>query len=410
MWFGGRDAWEEDWWFYVSNEHTLISICRGHAMHHFERFDPDLLLDCVICFTLFLSALVQNRHPPHNGLVTYGLWVCVASIALVAYDFLLRFMATSPCLQPGGCLHKYVGSVATAASTRASRVYISRIHTILRVFSLSRVGGDRGPRPRHVLRDLRAHARRQLYLGVRAAGLLLLQRREAKKVLARRRRGRRVPLRLRAAGSATCATRALKGELRRHGPMTSRTPSRGARRSSSARSAPSPPRRARARSSSSSARAGPGPRRRRGAQARGVGSAPVADAAARRRRRRRSAGRGFVVIRGAHVRLRACRTPGLQALTRLCAPEGVGLGVGTDPPQAASRQRAPPRPRRALVGDLCTIGHVTGPGRWTRVAHVDAGVARVDHRDIGPRSVDLRARGRRRGFRRAAEGAASRRP
>ena len=39
VWFGGRDAWEEDWWFYVSNEHTLISICRGHAMHHFERFD-----------------------------------------------------------------------------------------------------------------------------------------------------------------------------------------------------------------------------------------------------------------------------------------------------------------------------------------------------------------------------------
>ena len=106
MWFGGRDAWEEDWWFYVSNEHTLISICRGHAMHHFERFDRICYLMCVICFTLFLSALVQNRHPPHNGLVTYGLWVCVASIALVAYDFLLRFMATSPCLQPGGCLHK----------------------------------------------------------------------------------------------------------------------------------------------------------------------------------------------------------------------------------------------------------------------------------------------------------------
>ena len=106
VWFGGRDAWEEDWWFYVSNEHTLISICRGHAMHHFERFDRICYLCCVICFTLFLSALVQNRHPPHNGLVTYGLWVCVASIALVAYDFLLRFMATSPCLQPGGCLHK----------------------------------------------------------------------------------------------------------------------------------------------------------------------------------------------------------------------------------------------------------------------------------------------------------------
>ena len=106
VWFGGKDAWEEDWWFYVSNEHTLISICRGHAMHHFERFDRICYLMCVICFTLFLSALVQNRHPPHNGLVTYGLWVCVASIALVAYDFLLRFMATSPCLQPGGCLHK----------------------------------------------------------------------------------------------------------------------------------------------------------------------------------------------------------------------------------------------------------------------------------------------------------------
>ena len=75
-------------------------------MHHFERFDRICYLMCVICFTLFLSALVQNRHPPHNGLVTYGLWVCVASIALVAYDFLLRFMATSPCLQPGGCLHK----------------------------------------------------------------------------------------------------------------------------------------------------------------------------------------------------------------------------------------------------------------------------------------------------------------
>ena len=75
-------------------------------MHHFERFDRICYLMCVICFTLFLSALVQNRHPPHNGLVTYGLWVCAASIALVLYDQLLRFMATSPCLQPGGCLHK----------------------------------------------------------------------------------------------------------------------------------------------------------------------------------------------------------------------------------------------------------------------------------------------------------------
>lgn len=105
VWFGSTDSWREDWWFYVANEHTLISICRGHAMHHFERFDRICYLCCVICFTLFLSALVQNKHPPHNGLVEYGVYITLASIALVAYDALLRFMATCPCIQPGGCLH-----------------------------------------------------------------------------------------------------------------------------------------------------------------------------------------------------------------------------------------------------------------------------------------------------------------
>mmetsp|Transcript_24355 Transcript_24355/g.76101 ORF Transcript_24355/g.76101 Transcript_24355/m.76101 type:complete len:347 (+) Transcript_24355:135-1175(+) len=105
VWFGARDDWWQDWVFYVENQHTLVSMWRGHAMHPFERFDRVCYFLCVVCFSLFLSAYVQNAHPPHNGLAEYGVWVCLASALLVLYDVILKFIATSPCLQPGGSLH-----------------------------------------------------------------------------------------------------------------------------------------------------------------------------------------------------------------------------------------------------------------------------------------------------------------
>ena len=102
VWFGGRDLWWRDWVFWVENEHTLISTWRGHACHPFERFDRVCYFLCVLCFSLFLSAYVQHEHPIHAGFGAYCLWITLSSVLLVAYDVLLRFFATCPCMHPGG--------------------------------------------------------------------------------------------------------------------------------------------------------------------------------------------------------------------------------------------------------------------------------------------------------------------
>lgn len=105
VWFGGPDAWWEDWIFFLENEHTLVSMWRGHALHPFDRTDRMIYFVCVLCFSLFMSAYVQSEHPLSEGAVDYCGWVTLSSLLLVAYDYMLRFIATSPCMQPGGSLH-----------------------------------------------------------------------------------------------------------------------------------------------------------------------------------------------------------------------------------------------------------------------------------------------------------------
>eukprot|EP00629_Pelagomonadales_sp_RCC1024_P004082 CAMPEP_0119277632 /NCGR_PEP_ID=MMETSP1329-20130426/17572_1 /TAXON_ID=114041 /ORGANISM="Genus nov. species nov., Strain RCC1024" /LENGTH=277 /DNA_ID=CAMNT_0007278117 /DNA_START=237 /DNA_END=1066 /DNA_ORIENTATION=- len=107
VWFGGVGDWQHDWLFYVENEHTLVSMFRGHALHPFERLDRACYFFCIVCFTLFMSAYVQNAHPIHQGVVQYGLWITLSSALLVVYEIVLRFLATSPCMQPGGSLHGF---------------------------------------------------------------------------------------------------------------------------------------------------------------------------------------------------------------------------------------------------------------------------------------------------------------
>jgi len=105
VWYGhGRKVgeWKEDWLFYVQNEHTLLSIWCGHALHPFDRFDRVMYFLCVASFSLFMSAYVNAAHPHSKGLVEYGGWLVLSSILLVFYDYLLKFLATSPCMQPGG--------------------------------------------------------------------------------------------------------------------------------------------------------------------------------------------------------------------------------------------------------------------------------------------------------------------
>ncbi|KAJ8600313.1 hypothetical protein CTAYLR_000618 [Chrysophaeum taylorii] len=106
VWFGGEE-WKEDWLFYLENEHTLVSMWRGHALHPFDRTDRVCYFVCVLCFSLFMSAYVQNEHPRSAGALEYAGWLTLSSILLVAYDYGLRFFATSPCLQPGGCLYGF---------------------------------------------------------------------------------------------------------------------------------------------------------------------------------------------------------------------------------------------------------------------------------------------------------------
>lgn len=105
VWFGGPNAWREDCLFYFETEHTLASICRGHALHPFERFDRVVYLLCVLCFSLFMSAYIQNVHPQSESVSMYWAFVTLSAILLVVYDFMLRFLATSPCMQPGGSLY-----------------------------------------------------------------------------------------------------------------------------------------------------------------------------------------------------------------------------------------------------------------------------------------------------------------
>lgn len=105
VWFGGPDMWWEDWLFFLENEHTLVSMWRGHALHPFNRTDRVCYFVCVVCFSLFMSAYIQANHPRDQGQLEYGGWLLLSSILLVVYDYGLRFIATSPCMQPGGSLH-----------------------------------------------------------------------------------------------------------------------------------------------------------------------------------------------------------------------------------------------------------------------------------------------------------------
>lgn len=105
VWFGGPDMWVEDLLFYFQNEHTVLSMWRGHALHPFDRFDRRCYFACVVCFSLFMSAYVQNSHPESEDRVMYGFWLLFSSVLLVVYDYGLRFIATSPCMQHGGSLY-----------------------------------------------------------------------------------------------------------------------------------------------------------------------------------------------------------------------------------------------------------------------------------------------------------------
>lgn len=104
VWFGGPGDWERDWLFYVENSHTLVSMCRGHALHPFDRYDRVCYLCCVLCMNLFISAWLQRERDEVARLEYY--WSLVVwSVWLVVYDNVLRLLATSPCFQLGGSLY-----------------------------------------------------------------------------------------------------------------------------------------------------------------------------------------------------------------------------------------------------------------------------------------------------------------
>lgn len=109
VWFGhGRNIgqWKDDWFFYLQNEHTLLSMWRCHALHPFDRFDRAMYFFCIACLSLFLSAYLNAAHPVDKvGYGTYFGWMILCSMGLVAYEFLLKFIAVSPCMQPGGSCH-----------------------------------------------------------------------------------------------------------------------------------------------------------------------------------------------------------------------------------------------------------------------------------------------------------------
>lgn len=107
VWFGGVDDWQRDWMFFLENSHTLLSMCRGHALHHFDRFDRFAHLCCVLCFNLFVSAWLQLEKNEDETFVYYA-HVAAWSVVLVAYDNVLRFLATSPCFHVGGRLHGFI--------------------------------------------------------------------------------------------------------------------------------------------------------------------------------------------------------------------------------------------------------------------------------------------------------------
>jgi len=53
-----------------------------------------------------MSAYVQANHPMAENFWIYGAWVTFASGLIVAYDYLLKFLATSPCMHPGGACYE----------------------------------------------------------------------------------------------------------------------------------------------------------------------------------------------------------------------------------------------------------------------------------------------------------------
>ncbi|KAJ1456132.1 hypothetical protein M885DRAFT_463673 [Pelagophyceae sp. CCMP2097] len=115
VWFGCRGEWKADWYFFIDNSHTLVSPCRGHVLHPFDRFDRGCYALCVICLNLFLSAYVQHKRKVATDAMTeeqdlrvnaayYGRMLAASTI-LVAYDLVLRLLATSPCVRSGGSLY-----------------------------------------------------------------------------------------------------------------------------------------------------------------------------------------------------------------------------------------------------------------------------------------------------------------
>ena len=90
-----------------SDSYTTHNIERRRQFIHTTPHPGACYFFCIVCFTLFMSAYVQNAHPMHKGLAEYGLWITLSSALLVVYEIVLRFMATSPCMQPGGSLHGF---------------------------------------------------------------------------------------------------------------------------------------------------------------------------------------------------------------------------------------------------------------------------------------------------------------
>lgn len=103
VWFGGVDDWWRDWWFHVENTHTLVALTRGHALHPFGRFDRACYVGCVLGLNFFSAAYVQYNYSRTR--FQHYTAVAAASCLLVAFDRVLRTLATSPCMQVGGSLH-----------------------------------------------------------------------------------------------------------------------------------------------------------------------------------------------------------------------------------------------------------------------------------------------------------------
>jgi len=103
VWFGGKNDYQRDLLFFLENEHTLLSLCRSHAYHQFDRESRITYIACVLCLNFFFAAYLERRSEIY-GRYDYVRWLLLTSCILVAYDYALRILATSPCIQQGGSL------------------------------------------------------------------------------------------------------------------------------------------------------------------------------------------------------------------------------------------------------------------------------------------------------------------